>query len=143
MAKDFLATHEIQSEVVGARDYAAIVVGTGSGRYELMVEESRYDQAQKLIEPIQKKTRPLELLEPHNEVNLPNYFRRAVFYGLAAIPMLPPILSNYASLVNAHLFWRHSEKMPKDRAKIIFIYLLQIPSFFSLWALYHNFLAGK
>ena len=81
MAQQYLAVNEIQAHIVGAKEYAAIVVGGFAGRYELKVDEHDLEKTHQLLSK-KLKLRPVDDEEPEAPENsrvsdtLPNHFRK-------------------------------------------------------------------
>jgi hypothetical protein len=49
LAEGHLQAHGIQTILRGAKDYASIVTGAGMGRFELLVSEEDFVEAQRLL----------------------------------------------------------------------------------------------
>lgn len=113
LAKEALLNRGIQSEIVGSKEYASIVVGGDHGRYELMVDWSDEAEALRIIKEFESadtsSTDPLP-------VSAGTFLRKAVVMALLAAVFIP-VVFNYASLKNLGQYLKFETNLTK---KIIF-----------------------
>jgi hypothetical protein len=128
LSKSLLGSHGITSNIVGAKEYATHILGGEVGRYTLFVEEADFARAKDLLDEVSR-----QIVDTDGEGGSPNYFRRAIFLAFASIVILP-VVFNIGSLLNAHKFWNRSKKDSTATAKMILIYLLQLPA---VWILFY------
>lgn len=123
LIQSFLKAQGIDCNVVGARDYSAIVAGGTQGRYNLMVPEDRLEDARSLLREMRVREAGSD---PQTEVPAPNHLRKAVFFAFAAAFILP-IIFNYASVTHARLYWQKSAKDWRAQVSLLIIGILQLP----------------
>ncbi len=125
IALQYLASNEISAKMQKIRGYANIITGDLSFKHSLYVEPIDYLKAKDLLTKID--TKESESFERGSS----NYFKKSIFFAFAGMITIP-ILFNYASLVNAHRYWKNSLKDRRAKVNIIIILLLQIPAIFIL-----------
>lgn len=126
LAKSLLASHGIDSKIVGAKEYVAHVMGGDLGRYDLFVPGDDFTHAATIINQV--LARDTLLARPSNETN---HFRKAVMFAIGA-PILIPGLFNAISLYHGYQYWEKSEKDAGDLFKVALILILQLPTYFIL-----------
>lgn len=129
LSKSLLASNGIQSNIVGAKEYASHLLGGEQGQYVLFVEESDFSRAKDLLDEVSRQ------IADSDGGSQPNYFRRAVFLSFAAIVILP-VIFNIGALLNAKKFWDSSNKDSAAVGRLIVIGLLQIPTLMVLFYMY-------
>ncbi len=128
LSKSLLASNGIASNVVGAKEYASHFLGGEEGRYTMFVDEADFTRAKDLLDEVSRQI-------VDSDGGPPNYFRRAVFLAFAAVVILP-VVFNIGSLLNAKKFWASSDKDSVAAAKLVLIFLLQLPT---VWMLFYIF----
>lgn len=138
--RDYLLNHGIICAVLGAKDYASIVVGgDGQGRYRLMVTEQDLDRARQLLRQANMKPVPSEkarqaaalaglmMQKPQRH----SRFKKAIMYAIAA-PLILPIVFNYASLKQGWLDWEESDQGDEAKIRWGLIILAQLPTLYAI-----------
>lgn len=123
LIQSFLKSRGIDCNVVGARDYSAIVAGGTQGRYNLMVPDERLEDARRFLREMRVREAGAD---EHTEPPAPNHLRKAVFFAFAAAFILP-VIFNYASLAHARLYWQKSARDWRARLSLVIIGVLQLP----------------
>jgi hypothetical protein len=106
MSADLMAQalkgNQIESVVVGAKEYASFITGSDAGLYNLMVTEEQMTEAEAIV----RRLIPLEKEEENTPAINPNiYLKKSIMYSVMAC-ILIPIVFNYASLRNLYFYWK-------------------------------------
>ncbi len=125
-----LNAHGIATEIVGAKDYTSILLGSDMGSFDLMVPSERLFDARELLK------QDLQIVRDQMENTIPLsdnlqrpelYLKKAVLYSIIAMLMLP-IIFNYYSLRNLKLYLNKENNQNKKIVIALLILLLQIPT---------------
>lgn len=119
MICDFLASKQITTVVNGSRDYVSIVTGTDLGSFEIEVESNQLEEAQKLLNELEKKDKEVE--SAVIEETPIRFFKKAIFL-LILVSLILPVISNLLS-INPFLKYLKNEKDSQRKTKSTFIYL--------------------
>lgn len=123
MAKDYLQSHGVESDLDGVREYSSIVVGGTQGRYFLRVKPEDYDRAADLLHRSQLAL--VEKQEPQTETSSVS-MRRSVSFAFMAVFLLPWI-GNYISIREALKYARQRPRATSTSFFIILISIMQLP----------------
>lgn len=117
---DLLAAKGIPSQVIGAKEYVAHVMGGNDGRYKILVEEDDLKPAQKIMaEVLSRKT-------DDGDSMAPNYFGRALFFAIAATVIFP-LGFNLVSILNIRYFWKTTPHNSNAVLRLSVLLLMQLP----------------
>jgi hypothetical protein len=140
LAKEALASHGIQSEIIGTKEYSSIIVGGDQGRYDLMVDWQDEAEASRIV-------RGFNIAVVENEPEAPlqaspsALLRKAIIMGLLAAVFIP-IVFNYASLKNLGLYLKiETNPTKRTMASVVVIalqFLTVIIIYYSYTALFAN-----
>ncbi len=136
LAKEALASHGIQSEIIGAKEYSSIIVGGDQGRYDLMVDWQDEVEASRIV-------RGFDISVVDNEPEAPlqatpsALLRKAIIMGLLAAVFIP-VVFNYASLKNLAQYL----KVETDPTKRMFASIIVIAlQFLTIVVIYYSYRA--
>ena len=134
LATQALLNQNIKSEIVGAKEYSAIITGTDAGKYELLVDWADEVEAMKVINEIQN-----HLLTPQEKSPiLPGtYFKKAIVFSLLASVFLP-VVFNYVAFQNLREYLKVEKESAKRTLGSVIIILLQIPTIVVVYMFLHS-----
>ncbi|MBL7557591.1 MAG: DUF2007 domain-containing protein [Bdellovibrionaceae bacterium] len=130
LAKEALLNRGINSEIVGSKEYASIVVGGDHGRYELMVDWSDETEAIRIIKEFEASDTASSEPLP---VSAGSVLRKAIVMALLAAVFIP-VVFNYASLKNLAQYLKIETNITK---KIIFGTIVIALQFLTVIFLYY------
>lgn len=136
MVQSFLQSQGLDCNVVGAREYSAIVAGGTEGRYHIMVPTEQLEEARRLLRELRVREAVAHIDPP-----APNHLRKAVFFAFAAAFILP-IVFNYASLTHARIYWKKSPRDWRAKLNLALILILQAPPLLLAAYILHEYVAG-
>lgn len=134
LAKNYLQSNGVHSEVVGVKEYASHVLGGDEGRYDLLVEDEVLGKANDLLELLEKNAEPRS-----PESTAQNHFKKAVFFAIGAVLILP-LVFNYVSLKNLSLYRQYEANESKKLWATLIVMILQIPTLILWWKIAKDFL---
>ncbi len=135
LAANYLGSHGVHAEVLGAKEYTSHVLGGDLGRYDLLVEDEVFGKANDLLEALEKSADGIR-----SEVGAQNYLKKAVFFAIGAMLILP-VIFNYVSLKNLSLYLKTQTHAGKRWLTTVLVVFLQIPALVIWWKIIKDFFA--
>lgn len=128
MAAQLLESNGIPTEILGAKEYTSILLGSEMGSFDLLVADEKWSEANEILK------HELSLAKkPEIELSRPQlHFKKAVIYSLFAMLMLP-IVFNFYSLKHLQYYLQVEKNKTKRIRASILIIALQIPSVIFSW----------
>lgn len=123
MASQYLAALGIETEIIGAQEYTTHILGGDAGRFDLMVEESDFADAQAHLGRLSLSISSEDQDSPTSKV----YFKRAILHSFLAIILLP-VVFNYTSLKNLKRALDLETDKKRRLLMVVFVSLAQTPS---------------
>lgn len=120
----------IRSELVGAKEYSSVVLGTDLGSYDLFVETAKFDEAQVIL----NKQKISEVPQDAPVISSKSFLKKAIMFSFLGAFLLP-VIFNYSALRNLHQYLKFETNKRSQIIWTIVVILLQLPLVFYIYVL--------